>query len=93
MTRKLKCWPPWVLVQHWATLYGADPLERLDSEIRHCSDVGGIFPNEAAVTRLVGALLLGQNDGWVARRARSMTLETIAPLGDDLAGRMPALAA
>ena len=39
-----------------------------------------IFPNEAAITRLVGAILLEQNDEWAVQRARYMTLETIAPL-------------
>ena len=69
------------------------PLERLNGEIKRRSDVVGIFPNEAAVTRLIGALLLEQNDEWVVQRARTMILETIAPLSDDLAVSMPALAA
>ena len=43
----------------------------------------GIFPYEEAVTRLVGALLLEQSDEWAVQRARYMTLETIATLGDD----------
>ena len=43
----------------------------------------GIFPNEAAITRLVGALLLEQSDEWAVQRTRYMTLETIAPLGDE----------
>lgn len=43
----------------------------------------GIFPNEDAITRLVGAILLEQNDEWAVQRARYLTLETIAPLGDD----------
>jgi len=47
-----------------------------------------LLPNEAAITRLVGAILLEQNDEWAAQRARYMSLETIAPLGDDpLSGR------
>jgi putative transposase len=51
-----------------------------------------VNPNEDAITRLVGAILLEQNDEWAVQRARYMTLETIAPMSDDpLAGR-PALA-
>ena len=70
-----------------------NPLERLNGEIKRRSDVVGIFPNEAAVTRLIGALLLEQNDEWTVQRARYMTLETIAPMSDDLPVSMPALAA
>jgi transposase-like protein len=47
-----------------------NPLERLNGEIKRRSDVFGIFPNEAAVVRLIGALLLKQNE--VGRAARSL---------------------
>ena len=50
-------------------------------------------PNEEAITRLVGAMLLEQNDEWAVQRARYMSLETIAPLSDDPAVKLPALAA
>ena len=53
----------------------------------------GIFPNEAAVIRLVGALLLEQNEEWAVQRARYMTLETIAPMGHDLGVSLPLIAA
>jgi hypothetical protein len=43
----------------------------------------GIFPNDDALVRLVGAILLGQNDEWAVQRARYMTLETMATLSDD----------
>ena len=67
---------------HRAKLHAVNPLERLNGEIKRRTDVVGIFPNEAAITRLVGVLLLEQNDEWAVQRARYMTLETIAPLGD-----------
>jgi transposase-like protein len=80
-------------VQHRAKLHSTNPLERLNGEIKRRSDVVGIFPNEAAVVRLVGALLLEQNDEWAVQRARYMTLETIAPLGHDPLVALPTLAA
>jgi hypothetical protein len=52
----------------------------------------GIFSNEASITRLVGAIFLEQNDEWAVQRARYMTLETIAPLSDDPAVSLPAIA-
>ena len=69
--------------QHRAKLHSTNPLERLNGEIKRRADVVGIFPNEDAVTRLIGALLLEQNDEWAVQRARYMSLETIAPLSDD----------
>jgi len=55
--------------------------------------VVGIFPNETAFTRLVGAILLEQNDEWAVQRSRYMTLESIAPIGDDPFVSLPTLAA
>jgi len=79
--------------QHRAKIHSTNPLERLNGEIKRRADVVGIFPNEAAVVRLIGALLLEQNDEWATQRARYMTLETIAPMSDTALVSLPELAA
>ena len=77
---------------HWSKIHSTNPLERLNGEVKRRTDVVGIFPNEAAITRLVGAILLEQNDEWAVQR-RYMSLETIAALGDNPAVKLPAIAA
>lgn len=79
--------------QHRVKLHSTNPLERLNGEIKRRTEVVGIFPNEAAINRLVGAILLEQNDEWAVQRARYMTLESIAPIGDDPLVGLPTLAA
>ena len=77
---------------HRSKLHSTNPLERLNGEVKRRTDVVGIFPNEAAIIRLVGAILLEQNDEWAVQRARYMTLETIAPLSDNSIVHLPAVA-
>src|ERR1700736_168130 len=79
--------------QHRAKLHSTNPLERLNGEIKRRTEVVGIFPNEAAVTRLIRALLLEQNDEWAVQRAHYMSLETIAPLSDAPIVTLPTVAA
>lgn len=78
--------------QHWAKLHSTNPIERLNGEIKRRTEVVGIFPNEDAIIRLVGALLLEQNDEWAVQRSRYMTLETIAQMSDDPLISLPAVA-
>jgi putative transposase len=77
---------------HGSKLHSTNPLERLNGEVKRRIDVVGIFPNEDAITRQVGAILVEQNDEWAVQRARYMTLETIAPLSDNSIVSLPAVA-
>ena len=78
--------------EHRQKLHSTNPIERLHAEVKRRTNVVGIFPNEAAITRLVGAILLEQNDEWAVSR-RYMTLESIAPLSDGVPITLPTVAA
>ena len=78
--------------EHRAKIHSTNPIERLDGEIKRRTEVVGIFPNEEAITRLIGAILSEKNDEWAVQRARYMTLETMAALGDDAVVSLPAVA-
>ena len=66
---------------HSTKIHSSNPLERVNKEIKRKTNVVGIFPNEAAVTRLVGAILAEQSDEWAVCR-RYITLETLAQSSD-----------
>jgi len=78
--------------EHWAQISSTNPLERMNKEIKRRADVIGIFPNDAAVIRLVGALMLEQNDEWAVSR-RYMTLETLGSVSHNPIVSLPAVAA
>ena len=75
---------------HRLQIHSTNPLERLNAEVKRRTDVVGIFPNEASITRLVGALLLEQNDEWQLQR-RYMQLEGLQTLGDNHPARLSAV--
>ena len=75
---------------HRTQIHSTNPLERLNAEVKRRTDVVGIFPNEAAITRLVGALLLEQNDEWQLQR-RYMALEPLRTLADNQPARLSAV--
>ena len=77
---------------HRVKLHSTNPLERLNGEIKRRTEVVGIFPNEAAIVRLVGAILLEQNDEWSVQRSRYLSLETIASLSDNALVSLPDMA-
>ncbi len=77
--------------EHRAQIASTNPLERVNREVKRRSDVIGIFPNDEAIVRLVGALMLETNDEWAVAR-RYMSLETIARVTDNPNLRLPAVA-
>jgi putative transposase len=75
---------------HWLQIHSTNPLERLNAEIKRRTNVVGIFPNDRAITRLVGAMLLEQSDEWTLQR-RYMQLEGLQSLSDTAQPRLSAV--
>lgn len=74
---------------HRVKIHSTNVLERLNGEIKRRADVVGIFPNESAIRRLVGALLMEQNDEYAIQK-RYMSLESLALLSENPPIRLPA---
>ena len=67
-----------------------NPLERLNAKIKRHTNVAGILPNDRAISRLIGAILLEQSDEWALQR-RYMQLEGLQTLSDTAPARVPAV--
>ena len=75
---------------HWLQIHSTNPIERLNAEVKRRTDVVGIFPNDRAITRLVGAILAEQSDEWMLQR-RYMQLEGLQSLSDTPSPRLSAI--
>ena len=76
----------------FSKLHSSNPIERLNGVIKRRTQVAGIFPNDDAVVRLFGALLLEENDKLAVQRSRYLSLGIIAAMSDDLLISLSAVA-
>ncbi len=76
--------------QHRTKLHSANPIERLNKDVKRRADVVGIFPNEASTTRLIGAVLFEQNDEWQTA-SRYMQVEAFAEIDAEETDPIPSI--
>jgi putative transposase len=67
-------------VDHWRRIWSTNPLERLIKEVKRRADVVGIFPDEAAILRLTGAVLIEAHDEWAIAERRYLSEGSMAAI-------------
>ena len=75
------CWPSAAFrIEHWRKIWSTNPLERLHREIKRRTDVVGVFPNDAAIDRLVTAVIVEHHDEWAVAERRYLSETSMARL-------------